>query len=419
MSDETSLPSAAEPYATARRFEPRPDDALLDARTSAAVRTPRLEAKPFAWCDPQTFPPRQWLFNKHFIRGYVSATIAPGGLGKSSLALVEAVAMVSSRPLLGVQVKRRLNVWVWNGEDPIDETQRRILAILLHYRVPSEEVEGRLFISSGRDIPLLIAEKVKDRIDVNERIVGELVREIKEKQIDVIVVDPFVSSHSVPENDNGAIDRVVKTWAKIADRAECAVELIHHVRKPGNGQSEFTVDDARGAVALIGAVRSARVLNSMTKEEAARADVQEQDRRSYFRLDNGKANMAPPMDGAAWHKIVSMPLDNDTEDDPGDWVGVVTKWTMPGALDGLNLADLKKVQVKIAQGEWAENHQASNWAGHAVAAALGLNAGSSADKQRIKSLLKIWIGNGALQSVRTHSARDGRMKPMIVVGNEV
>ena len=71
---------------------------------------------------------------------------------------------------------------------------------------------------------------------------------------------------------NGAIDAVAKTWAGVADATQSAVELIHHTRKQGAGQqAEYTVDDARGAVALIGAVRSARVLNG--KEEAERAGI--------------------------------------------------------------------------------------------------------------------------------------------------
>jgi 2,3-bisphosphoglycerate-independent phosphoglycerate mutase len=91
---------------------------------------------------------------------------------------------------------------------------------------------------------------------------------------------PHLSSHGVSENDNGAIDRVAKTWAKIAEETNCSIELVHHSRKT-NG-NEVTVEDSRGAVALLSAARSARVLNQMTKDEGERAGVEF--RRLHFRV---------------------------------------------------------------------------------------------------------------------------------------
>ena len=49
--------------------------------------------------------------------------------------------------------------------------------------------------------------------------------------IDAVIVDPFVSCHRVPENDNGGMDVVAKAWARIARDANCAVELVHHVQE--------------------------------------------------------------------------------------------------------------------------------------------------------------------------------------------
>ena len=95
---------------------------------------------------------------------------------------------------------------------------------------------------------------------------------VSENKIDVLVIDPFVSCHRVSENDNSAIDTVAREWADVADATGCAVELVHHVRKVGD--VEVTVEDARGASALLSAVRSARVLNRMTQDEAEKAGVE-------------------------------------------------------------------------------------------------------------------------------------------------
>jgi RecA-family ATPase len=88
--------------------------------------------------------------------------------------------------------------------------------------------------------------------------------EIVAKAIDVLQIDPFVASHTVAENDNTKIALVARQWAAIAEETGCAVELVHHVRKLGNGSTVLTVEDARGASALIAAVRSARVINAGT-----------------------------------------------------------------------------------------------------------------------------------------------------------
>ena len=88
---------------------------------------------------------------------------------------------------------------------------------------------------------------------------------------------------------------MAKTWAKIAEETNTSIELVHHVRKGAPGV-ETTVEDGRGAVALLAAARSARVLNVMTESEAEKAGVER--RRSHFRVDNGKANLAPPPDGS-------------------------------------------------------------------------------------------------------------------------
>jgi hypothetical protein len=163
--------------------------------------------------------------------------------------------------------------------------------------------------------------------------------------------------------------------------------------------SEITVDDARGAGALKDAGRSVRVLNLMSKDEAESIGVKPDQRRRYFRVDAGKSNMKPPAESIDWRKLVSVPLDNDTPEHEGDWVGVVTAWKMPGVLEGITTNDLLCVQNHLAAGKWRENVQAKAWVGKAVAEALGLDVREAAVKKRIARMLKAWIATGALKIV--------------------
>ena len=113
------------------------EDCLLAAaddnanRPSSQVITPTL----YIWTDPAKIPRRQWIYKPYYIRKFAGSTVATGGAGKSSLLLVEAVAMASGKDLLGVQPEPGLRVWYWNGEDPQDELQRRVQAIFKHYDI--------------------------------------------------------------------------------------------------------------------------------------------------------------------------------------------------------------------------------------------------------------------------------------------
>lgn len=379
---------------------------------------PSIKATPFVLADPRTIPTRKWLYGRHYIRQFVSATVATGGVGKSSLGLAEVMAMVTGKPLLGVSVGAPLKAWVWNGEDPREELERRISGICLHYGISAKDIAGRLFLDSGRDLPIKLVEMGKGgRITVAVPTVEGIERAIQENGIDLLMIDPFVSSHGVPENDNLAIDRVTKTWAGIADRTGCAIELVHHVRKGNGSQDGYSVEDARGGSSLIGAVRSARVLNVMSKDEAERLSVEPEHRRLHFRVDDGKANMAPPMDRAVWRKLVGVGLGNGNETGPEDKVGVVTAWEMPGVLDEVTAQHVEEMRREVRRGEYRQNIQAGNWAGYKVGEIVGFDASSPAGKARAKAILATWIATKALK-IEQRLDEQRRQRQFVTAGDD-
>ncbi len=227
---------------------PEPEEPAATGQVSYA-----LEPSLYTFPDPASIPRRQWLYGDHYIRGFVSATVAPGGLGKSSLTIAEALAMASGKPLLGVKSRGQFRVWLWNGEDPRDELDRRISAAMQHYGLTPDDVGDRLLVDSGMEQEIVLARETRNGAIIVEPVAGALISALQRKKIDVFVADPFVSSHKVSENDNGAIDLVVKRWAKIAFVTSSSIELVHHVRKT-NGE-EVTVEDARGASALVNGTR--------------------------------------------------------------------------------------------------------------------------------------------------------------------
>jgi hypothetical protein len=54
------------------------------------------------WRDPETIPRRQFLYERHYIRSVVTATIAAGGRAKTTGATYEALSMATGRdPMTG------------------------------------------------------------------------------------------------------------------------------------------------------------------------------------------------------------------------------------------------------------------------------------------------------------------------------
>lgn len=376
-----------------------------------ATPAPKLvNASPFVWRDAANIPKRQWIYGKHLLRKFVSVDVAAGGVGKSSLKIGEALAMASGRDFYSKGLPEgQCAVWLWNLEDPLEEMERRIHATADKFEITPDDVAGRLFVDSGRDNPLVIATEGPNGAMIARPVVDALIEEMIARKIDVLVVDPFVSSHAVSENDNNAIDIVAREWNVVAERTGAAINLVHHVRKQ-NG-TEATADSARGASALIGKARSVLVYNRMTADEAASLGVDEAERRFFFRVDNDKANLAPP-DATDWYRMNNVDLPN------GDSVGVACSWTPPDAFDGITKQHLMQVQRRIADGKWRENQQAKAWAGHVVADVLGIDAREKKHAKRISLLLKRWIAEGVLTVVKDEDEK--RMeKDFVVVGRVI
>jgi len=378
---------------------------VVDESFEVAEPKPLVAATPFTWRATADIPKRQFVYGKHLIRKFIALDVAAGGVGKSSLKIGELLAMTSGRDIYGKGLPEgALNVWMWNLEDPHDEIERRIHATAQRFRITPEETAGRLYVDSGRDQPLVMAVEGPDGAMIVRPVVDALIAEMIAREIDVLQIDPFISSHAVSENDNNAIDLVAREWNVVAERTGAAVNLVHHVRKQ-NGEAA-NADSARGASALIGKARSVLVYNRMSEDEAKHLGIEEQERRFFFRVDNDKANLAPPESGD-WYRMNNVDLDN------GDSVGVACAWSPPDLFDGMTSRHLYSVQRAIADGDWRENAQSNEWVGNPIASALMLDLDDEKDRKKVARLLKAWLREGALEVVEKEDRK--RMKRKFVV----
>ena len=371
---------------------------------------------PYETFDALTLPRREWVYGYDYIKKYISVTASAGGIGKTSAIIVEALAIATGKPLLGIQVKEQTNVWIINLEDPISEMQMRTIAAMQHYSLTPEDVKGKLFMDGEDTMQITLAAEGRDGLITNDTLLKFMVDKIKSNNIGVIIIDPFVSAHLVNENNNGSIQAVVAMLRKMARDTNSSVQLVHHIRKT-NGD-DATIDSVRGAGSLIGAARAARVINRITPDDAMALGVDEHDALGIFAVDDGKANLAPPSDKRIYRRMHSVEIAN------GEHIGVATEFKMPDLFDGVTAKDLYNVQRTVAEAEkndkaYRADVRAKNWVGVAVAEQLKLDLEKQKDKAKAKAVAKQWISSGSLKIADVPDKRAGRDVPCVIVGEWV
>jgi hypothetical protein len=360
-------------------------------------------AAPFVYRDPATIPRRQFLYGFELRRRQISAVVAPGAAGKTTLKIGRAICMATGKDLLGHRVWNGPHrCWLWNLEDDLEEVEKTVHAFLKLWNLAPDELGDRLYINGADSIG---ASGLKLAVEADfggfklQRPVSEaLIEELQRRKIDYLDIDPFVSSHAVDENSNQAIDAVSKEWLRIAHETNCAIGLAHHLRKTQN--AEFTAQDARGAGAMVNAARSCLVLQRMSKEQALELRVEECDRKRYFSLYDDKNNKAPPAYAAEWYEFVGIGLGNGDDTGPEDNIGAVQRWHAPDIFGGVSSRQLYQIQCLIEKSpDKARKHSKSKeWVGKIVAYVLDRNLDDEGEARTIEKMVRTWLASGALKT---------------------
>ena len=366
-------------------------EAWAERRAPAAA----FVAEPAALPDPACIAPREWLYGTALVRRFVSVLIAPGGVGKSALALAQALALATGEPFLGERVHHSVPVWVLNLEDPLEELNRRLAALMIHHAIPPARVAGRLFLHSGRSRRVTMAAVGPDGGTIIHPDKSALTDAVRARSIGLVVVDPFVKSHRLEENSNPHMDAAATAWAELAEETGAAVLLVHHVRK---GAAE-DIDAARGGKALTDAARAGRLLAPMSEAEAERLGVAPAERWRHVRLDDAKANMAPRAERALWFRLETVNLGNASTDYPhGDNVAAIAPWQPATVWALLSPEACNQVLDLIAAGPGAGELYAGHrrgranerWAGRVLVERHGLTEAQAAE------VIAAWLRSGLL-----------------------
>ena len=366
---------------------------------------------------PQAIPPREWLYGVLMLRRYLTVIVAPGGVGKTALAVGIGLSLASGRNLIGDHIHAQANVLFCGLEDPEDEFDRRVAAFMTQQNMDETELYGRVFYVNGRARRLVIASLDRHGSQIVYPDKDPLIAEINTNNIGAVFVDPFVNSHELDENDNPQINAAARAWAEIGEQTGCSIVLVHHTRK---GATAGDIDASRGASALVNAARVGLTMTAMTKEEAAQYSINLDERRRYVRLDDGKSNLSPPSDRARWFYLASVNLENGSPQYPnGDSVQAITQWSPPDLFDQHLPATINACLDTIASGfsngvMFAKTMKGSKdrWVGSVVMGALGCQDGKA------KAIIAAWFKSGLLEEVEFRHPETRQMNKGVAVNDD-
>ncbi|MGY4601766.1 5S rRNA maturation endonuclease (ribonuclease M5) [Bradyrhizobium sp. USDA 4474] len=338
-------------------------------------------------------PPREWLLGNQFCRKFLSSLIAPCAGGKTALRTVQFLSLATGRALTEQYVFRRCRVLLVSLEDDIDELRRRIAAACIHFDIDRSELKGWLFYAAPKGIKLAEMHKGARQLGKLE---CKLRAAVTSFEPDIVSLDPFVKTHALEENDNGAMDFVCDLLARLAVECNIAVDTPHHARK--GAATPGDPDVGRGASGTKDAGRLVYTLTRMSEEEAKQFSISPQDRAQFVRLDNAKVNTAPPSQTATWFKIIGVQLGNGTAEYPsGDEVQTVVPWNPPDTWAGLSSVALNAALTDIDAGllngqRYSDAPKASTRAAWRV---VQKHCPDRSEMQ-CREIIKTWVRNGVL-----------------------
>jgi len=345
-------------------------------------------------------PPRDKLLGNTFCKEFLSGLISPGGIGKTSVRLLQAVAVSCGRTdangigISGERVYKRSKVLILCLEDSEKELNRRLWALALHYGILPEELDGWLYVDTPIGLKLATINNKKQRISGG---LEQAVRDaIAKYQLDLVIFDPLADAHELDENAAGDMNYVAGLLTRMAIELTIAIDSPHHARKGASSPGD--PDAIRGSTAIPAKSRIVYSLTAMSVKEAQGFGLNPEDRHLYLRVDRSKVNIAPARE-TQWFKLMSVDLGNATENNPySDYVQAAEPWSPPATWQGMEPDTVEAILLGIDEGmpngqRYGNHHNASE---DRQAWRLVRRFCPEKDESACQEIIKTWMREGTL-----------------------
>jgi hypothetical protein len=312
------------------------------------------------------------------VLGELTVLNAPGGVGKTTLEVLMALALATgSSHLLDLMVYSARPVLFLNYEEVTQELVLKFRAAARHHRVEVDDL-ARIHLYGSDTVPattMTVVDLETRQARVNAVWFAWLRQLVIETGAQVIFLDPYSALMPHGMNDNGLTYSVVRALKSIASECGCAIVVSAHTKK-------FGTLDGDGAEAVMGAaalINGARVVLGIRKLDAVTAKAigagygEEDD---YREIVNQKANYTPVGRGK-YVRMVGVPMNNAGglyKD--GDWVAVAEPYSPRVGGRSLPLAAIKDAAIQLARGSsgggepYCQKKGGDRWFGADIAAAI-------------------------------------------------
>ena len=225
------------------------------------------------WKPPEIIGANEWTTARaapaciveDYLFAEVGCFIAPGGMGKTTLTLFEAIHIALGLPLYGLQIYKPGTVVILTAEDSRDMLVARLRSIAEAMGLTAAqiaEVQRRVRISDVTGgVPRLTA------------IIGDMVRPsgfvdvladgLIELEPVLLVIDPAVSFGVGESRVNDAEQGLIEAGRRLRRALTCGVRYVHHSGKQNARDKTTDQYSGRGGSAFADGSRMVHVLQSL------------------------------------------------------------------------------------------------------------------------------------------------------------
>lgn len=200
----------------------------------------------------------------------VRTRIAPGGVGKTTLAIFEAVRLALARSVWGRVPEGEVRTCIVSREDGRGILVARLREIMTTMALTDNErkkVLKNVMIVDLSSEPFRLSRIEKDMVSPDLLALERLTEALEPWQPDWLIFDPLVSFGVGEARVNDAEQGLVEAFRILRNRLDCCVEGIHHSGKANAREGTIDQYSGRGGSALSDGSRMVTVIQPLESSE--------------------------------------------------------------------------------------------------------------------------------------------------------
>jgi len=236
-----------------------------DEHTVDKLQEFKLEPLTFEELESAQLTPR--IILPYMLYADVRTRIAAGGVGKTTLALYEAITLALGRELWGRRPDFPVRTVLVTREDARETLAARAREIMKELQLDRERVDmvlSNLIIMDLSTIGFRISAVVGDVVTPHVENLSWMVNHLRSFKPDWMIMDPLVSFGVGEQRVNDAEQGLIEAMRILKKEFNCCVEGIHHSGKANAREKTLDQYSGRGGSALADGARMVCVLAPMT-----------------------------------------------------------------------------------------------------------------------------------------------------------